>query len=266
MVIGAYCPNGDKWLFWADPKGSFKPLLNSPIHVEGTSSNAMDLWAPADFIWSSDDKYIAFNIISRGNTDMYIVNAADALKDPSVQPFQMTIGNGFLYYSPSWQPTISNNIVEEKPTSEPLTFSLTINDAETQSGFDVLEPAYVPAGYTLEGIAYDPQTRKVAMKYISQKNEGTLFIYQQRGDFVHDPAVQAYVTPIPIGNVEAEYVQGAWIYDTPQTTTPRWDPSATFYSLTWQKDAITYAIEFIGGETVTPLLLSEFVAIAESLK
>jgi Tol biopolymer transport system component len=107
IVIGAYCPNGDKWLFWADSKGAFRQLLNSPIHVEGTtSSNAMNLWAPPDFIWSSDDRYIAFNIFSLGKTDMYVVNAADALKDPSIQPFYITIGNGSLYYSPVWQPYI----------------------------------------------------------------------------------------------------------------------------------------------------------------
>ncbi len=106
VVIGAYCPNGDKWLFWANSKGTVRPLLNSPIHVEDTTSNAMYLWAPPDFVWSSDDKYIAFNIFSRGKTDMYIVNVAEALKDPSIQPFKMTIGNGSLYYSPVWHPFI----------------------------------------------------------------------------------------------------------------------------------------------------------------
>ena len=106
VVIGGYCPNGDKWLFWANSKGTFRPLLNSPIHVEGNTSNAMDLWAPADFSWSPDDKYIAFNIFSLGKTDMYIVNMAEALKDPSIQPYKITIGNGSIYYSPVWHPFI----------------------------------------------------------------------------------------------------------------------------------------------------------------
>ena len=83
---------------------------------------------------------------------------------------------------------------------------------------------------------------------------------------MHDPVVQAYVTPVSIGDIEAEYVQGAWIYDTPETTIPRWDPSATFYSLTWQKGEVVFSIEFIGGETVTPPSLADFIAIAESLK
>jgi Tol biopolymer transport system component len=104
VVIGAYCPNGDKWLFWADSKGTFRQLLNFPIHVASAPTNAMHVWAVPDFIWSSDDHYITFNIFTLGTTDMYIVNVADALEDPSTQPFKITIGNGSLYYSPAWQP------------------------------------------------------------------------------------------------------------------------------------------------------------------
>jgi hypothetical protein len=106
VVIGAYCPNGDKWLFWANSKGTVRQLLNSPIHVGGNTVNAMYLWAPPDFAWSRDDKYIAFNIFSKGKTDMYIVNVAEALKDPSIQPVRTTIGTGTLYYSPAWQPLV----------------------------------------------------------------------------------------------------------------------------------------------------------------
>ena len=121
MVIGGYCPNGDKWLYWANSEGQFRPLLSSPIKVQDASNNAKYLWAPQQgFVWSPDDKYIVFNIISFGRTNMYIVNVADALKNPSVQPFQMTIGLGFLYYSPSWQPIPNNNTVEENPTPEPV--------------------------------------------------------------------------------------------------------------------------------------------------
>lgn len=118
VVIGSYCPNGEKWLFWANSDGIFKPLLNSPL--QGISdSNAMHLWAPPDFIWSSDDEHIAFNVFSLGKTEMYIVNTTNALNDPSVPPFHMSIGNGFLYYSPVWQPRVAPEIVKEEPAPEP---------------------------------------------------------------------------------------------------------------------------------------------------
>ena len=199
---------------------------------------------------------------------MYILNMEATLNNSSAQPLQITLGGGStMYYGvPSWQPIINTDNVEEKPIPEPLSFLLTVQEAETLAGFDVLEPSYLPAGYTLEGVAYDLSAQKVAMKYISQESGGSIIIYQQRGDFVSDPAVQAYVTPVPIGDVEAEYVQGAWIYDTPETTTPRWDASADFYSLTWQKDEFVFSINFLGGETIPPIQLHELVAIAEGLK
>lgn len=258
VVIGAMCPNFDWWLYWVNSKGTMLQLIDSPIP---TSQGNMQ-----NLTWSQDDKFIAFDITTADKTDLYIVNVSESKNDPSIQPVKITLGEGSLNFNMSWKPIVNDSIVEQNTTPEPLTFSLTINEAETLAGFDVLEPSYVPAGYTLEGIAYDLQTQKVVMKYVSQENSGLLFINQQPGVFIYDPSTQANVTPVPIGNIEAKYVQGAWIYDKPETTTPRWDSSAAFYSLNWQKDSLTYSIDFIGGESVTPPLLSEFVAIAESLK
>ena len=220
--------------------------------------------------WSLDGKYVSiitFNYKDPfADTTVYLFDIEKMLKDPSTQPIQTTLNmtvSGKLVFG---FPPGDNDKPQKQSTPKPLTFSLTTQQAKLLANFTVLEPSYLPAGYILEGMDYDPYTQKVGMKYISQQSEGILFIYQQRGDFVHDPAMQAYVTPVSIGNVEAEYVQGAWIYDTPATTTPRWDPSATFYSLTWQKGEVVFSIEFIGGETVTPPSLADFIAIAESLK
>ena len=219
--------------------------------------------------WSSDGKYVSINTFNTkdpfAETVVYLFDIEKMLKDPSTQPIQTTLNmtvSGQLVFG---FPPGDNDKLQE-PTPKPLTFSLTAQQAKLLANFTVLEPSYLPAGYILEGMDYDPYTHKIAMKYISQQSEGALFVYQRRGDFVHDPAVQAYVTPVSIGDMEAEYVQGAWIYDTPETTTPRWDPSATFYSLTWQKGEIVFSIDFLGGETITPLSLADFVAIAEGLK
>jgi len=104
------------------------------------------------------------------------------------------------------------------------------------------------------------------MKYASQQGKGFLLIYQQRGDLIHYPDLRASTTSVPIGNMEGEFVQGAWIYESPDTTTPTWDPSADTYSLSWQMGEFVFSIDFIGGETITPLPLNELVAIGESLK
>ena len=220
--------------------------------------------------WSLDGKYVSiitFNYKDPfADTTVYLFDIEKMLKDPSTQPIQTTLNmtvSGKLVFG---FPPGDNDKPQEQSTPKPLTFSLTTQQAKLLANFTVLEPSYLPVGYNLEGMDYDPYTQKIAMKYVSQQSEGILFVYQRRGDFMHDPVVQAYVTPVSIGDIEAEYVQGAWIYDTPETTIPRWDPSATFYSLTWQKGEVVFSIEFIGGETVTPPSLADFIAIAESLK
>ena len=97
FVIEGHCPNGDLWFYWANSDGTvIKQLLNSPIHAkDGSLSNIS---------WSSDDKFIAINITTSEKTDMYILHVEEALKNPAIQPVQIVVGGGDLYYSPSWQP------------------------------------------------------------------------------------------------------------------------------------------------------------------
>jgi len=104
VVVGAYCPNGDMSLFWANPNGTvFTPLLN--LHGLSASDTTGNLgWAPPDFAWSPDDKFIAFNLTSNGKTSMYLVNVIEALKDPSIIPVQVSKGSGTESNLPVWQP------------------------------------------------------------------------------------------------------------------------------------------------------------------
>jgi len=162
--------------------------------------------------------------------------------------------------------TPTNAAVDAKPTLEPYSFTQTVAEAEALAGFDVLEPAHLPAGYVFDGAFYEPQSQKVAMKFVSQDGiNGTLYIYQQRGEMTTDPSISAYVTPVAVGNAQGEYVRGAWVYDSPGST-PTWDPHADFYSLSWQKDGFVFSISFLGGETIPPIFLEELIVIAESLK
>ena len=96
VAIGAMCPNGDWWLYMVTPLGVMSPLISSPI---STVQGSMDR-----LTWSSDDKFLAFNLTSNGETKMYLVNVVDALKDPSTQPVQVEIGNGRESFLSSWQP------------------------------------------------------------------------------------------------------------------------------------------------------------------
>jgi len=98
LFIGATCPNGDLWLYWANPDGTLiKQLLNVPI-------SALHL-SLSNITWSPDDKFVAFNISSNDLTDLYILNVEAALNDPSAEPLKMTTGGGEPFYNSSWQPT-----------------------------------------------------------------------------------------------------------------------------------------------------------------
>jgi len=250
------CPEGTTYLYLMNSDGTKIQPLGEAFAKPSQAT---------DMEWSSDGSHVLVTIASNKGTELYRFDIQEMLNDPAMLPIQLAT-DSVMIYGAIWQPTVNNDVVEQKPTPEPLTFSLTINEAETLAGFDVLEPVFLPAGYTLEGVAYDPQTQKIVMKYISQQSGGVLFIYQQCGDFVHDPAVQAYVTPVPIGDVEAEFIRGAWVYETPDTTIPRWDASADVYSLSWQKGGIVFSINFLGGETVPPLSAAELLSIGESLQ
>ena len=158
----------------------------------------------------------------------------------------------------------------EPPATDPLTFTLTVKEAERLAGFDVLEPTYLPEGYIFQGAGYDPQTQKVALTYASPFvdpfGEGRVNIYQQRGDVPRQTDnLPPHVTPVPVGDVTGEFSRGVWIYES-GATTPRWDGSADYYSLSWQKNGTSFMVDSIGGEGVPPIQLNGLSAIAESLK
>lgn len=255
FAIGASCPDKQFRLYWANTDGSeVKQILD--VSMETAISGL------GHITWSPDDQYVTINIATSTQTSLYILNMEKALKDPSTQPWHVVLGGDV----PSWQHVMENEVVEEKPTPEPLSFTLTIAETEALAGFDILEPSYIPAGYVLEGVSYDPQTGKVAMQYDSQSDHGRLYISQGFGKLTPDPNIQAYITPVAVGDTEGEYVQGAWIYDTPDVTTPKWDPRSDVYSLSWQQGEFALSINFLGGETIQPISVSELIAIAESMK
>jgi hypothetical protein len=96
LLIGTGCPNGEWWLYWANPDGTVvKPLLEAPI------TDLIGVFG--DIAWSQDDQYIAFTDTS-DKTRLYILNVERALRDPSIQPMQIVISEEELYTILSWQP------------------------------------------------------------------------------------------------------------------------------------------------------------------
>ena len=253
------CPEGTTYFYLMNSDGTKIQQLGESL--------AKPLQA-TDMKWSSDGSHVLVTVASNKGTELYRFDIQEILNDPAIQPIQLAT-DSVMIYGAVWQPIVNNDIVEEKPTPEPLTFSLTVNEAETLAGFDVLEPAYVPAGYTLEGVEYDPQTQTVILRYASPSvdpvRQGIINIYQQHEDFPKEKDLPSHATPEPIGDVMGEFTHGVWIYES-GATTPRWDGSADYYSLSWQKDGISFMVDFIGGEGIPNIQLNGLRDIAESLK
>jgi hypothetical protein len=153
------------------------------------------------------------------------------------------------------------------PDSPPL---ISVREAEALAGFDVLEPSYLPEGYIFSGASYNSGARWVALEFISQPDGSdyskVIYIYQRRGAFDLEPALHPYETPVPIGDVEGVFIQGAYVSESPDTMAYRWDASADSYALSWKIDDMAFSINFLGGETTPPISLADLVAIAESMK
>jgi len=267
-AIASYCPNGDHWFYWANSDGTeIKQLFNSPISAKEDSFTD-------EIIWSPDDTFVAFvfNLASSVTNDMYIVNVEKSLSNPTIQPLKIESS-----YSPSWQPqpkeeTVVIKATEEKPTPEPLDSSLTVQEAEKLAGFDVLEPSYLPEGYIFNGASYNSGARWVALEFISHPKGSDysklMYIYQRykHGTFDLGPALHPYETPVPIGDVEGIFIRGAYVYESTDSTTYRWDASADSYALYWRIEDTAFSINFLGGETTPPISLADLVDIAESMK
>ena len=97
LLYAAGCPNGDVWLYWANPNGTdIRQLLVSPINTMNGGLN--------DINWSPDSGHVTLTINSPGITDLYILNVRDALKSPLTLPEPIAIGGGDINYNVSWQP------------------------------------------------------------------------------------------------------------------------------------------------------------------
>ena len=246
--VTVHCSEGTTWFYFEDSTGAEFKQLSDFI-----------LSDPYQFIeanWSRDGKYVIASIASRngGTTDLYLFDVQKMLNDRTAQPIQVT-KTGVWKYGATFQP------------NQPLSFSLSMTEAESLTGFDILEPSFVPEGFKLAGVAYYPPTQEVVMRY-TLREKGILDIYQQPGELpeLHqDPAVSQYIQHVPIGDADGEYLEGSWEFDTSDTTTPRWNPNGAI-SLSWQNDGFAFHIIYIGVETTPPISADALISIAESMK
>lgn len=149
--------------------------------------------------------------------------------------------------------------------------SLTVEEVEAQAGFDVLVPAYLPSGYTLEDVYYDEGGKLVSQFY---NHDGIGFnIVQMQAEAAEPMEVgaTAEIIEVQIGDVTGQYVEGFWTLDstrdgeTVQLEGQSWNSDFPFSQLRWQVgDTVFWMMTTLGQKSDLPL--SEWEAIAESLR
>ena len=111
QFLGIQCSPGEWSLYLSNQDGSaVQTLLDSPLRA---GDGVM-----VDQAWSPEHNYIAFNISSRSeNTvEMFILDVAGTLNDPTLEPVWFNVGNIFSSTdSLSWQPVITEDTLEERP-------------------------------------------------------------------------------------------------------------------------------------------------------
>jgi len=173
-------------------------------------------------------------------------------------------------------PVVPSGDAVEVPSPTPIVHWIPIEEADTQAGFDVLEPGYVPQGFTLQGVEYRPELGLIGQMYrhmlpqgVDIRSQPGFEIIQMQVESFHHCALSekcsyngkvgpsATVEPVYIDGQSGEYVRGGWIWkptstygnstiDTPQYT---WDsnPHPMMETLAWQAGGIRFTIFAIGG-------------------
>jgi|GEM_PF-3481035 len=146
---------------------------------------------------------------------------------------------------------------------------LSVSELETQLGFDLKEPTFLPDQFYLDRIFVFYKKNQV--NFIYQFNGGgrSLIIYQQPVSMA-TPAVvgpEAPIIEVQIGGVKGEYVEGGFSWR-PGETVATWRTDGSPRSLLWVKDGMRFGIDNSGGSLEHPinLDLAEMIAIAEGLK
>jgi len=172
---------------------------------------------------------------------------------PQQQPWQMT--------SPAQSPS-------ESPSQ------LSVQEAESLAGYDVLSPVEIPFGMDFMSASYDARYHIVVQAFGRDTEfigfslwQQPLEYYQSCGDIINYcdnmlgwnlVGASAYVETVRIGNLTGEYVQGTWILT---YSGPVWDPTDYLKILRWQTDTMIF--ELVAGIEFSR---DDLVALASSIR
>jgi hypothetical protein len=152
------------------------------------------------------------------------------------------------------------------PTAEPPAPLISVDEAETQVGFDVAELPFVPDGLTYLGARLYGDA--VSIEYQTEGYDGHLIIMQSQHGFMQsdwDQVPAGAVVLVKIGELDGEFIHGTFVVYAGETV-GTWNPDAHILRLRWVEDGVWFEMTKYGNaEAISYLDQDDLVQLAESL-
>lgn len=169
-------------------------------------------------------------------------------------------------------------------------YPLTIEEAQTQSGFNLPQPSQLPDILSLIGASFEPKFKNVKMFYLRSQDIGPNtdglvlmvepippseagnicgFTAGNKEDFANHPPseishlceikIVGNLENVKIGEISGQYSQGVWS-GTDQGWV--WDTTPYLKNLRWQKDGFAFELSYMGMD----ISKEDLITIALSIK
>jgi len=201
---------------------------------------------------------------------MMVALATVALVTPPGRAFAQNILEFFRraesYERPLPPEQIPVTVDAPAPTAMPPAPLVSMAEAEVLAGFDAKELPSDPQGFVFAGAMAGGGG--ISIQYESRSGGGALVINESTTGFMEsewDQAPAEFITPVRIGEWNAEIVQGSYVVY-PGETTAKWNSDAPVIRLRWIEDGIWFEMAKFGNvESISYLDQAGLIALAESM-
>ena len=165
-------------------------------------------------------------------------------------------------------------------------YPLTLDEARSQWGFELVLPTQLPSILFFQGAAYDANLQIVRIFYLLNQNQwgfntNGLLLQEKRIDQGSNCGICSFVigniepldsdtyfkivpnfTTVQIGSITGQYAAGDWENYNPDKGSWTWNPNPYLKRLRWQANGVAFELSYFGME----LTQADMIAIAESMK
>jgi len=156
---------------------------------------------------------------------------------------------------------------QDAPTAVAPAPLVSVTEAEKTAGFDAKELPSTPNGFEFAGAM--AIGNGISIQYQARGNGGQLVINESTNGFMEsdwDQTPTDAITPVKIGDLDAEFVQGTFVVY-PNETVARWNPDAPILRLRWIQDGVWFEMTKFGNvESIEYLDQAGLIALAGQLQ